>query len=80
MITQELRPKEQKLIQHCNQLIPGGYIDVARHPTRSKTDFKVTDTNYSAIKRSGRSNPHLQNKSQAYQKLILKLLIQIIQQ
>ncbi|MBW2365658.1 MAG: tyrosine-type recombinase/integrase [Deltaproteobacteria bacterium] len=74
MITQELRPKEQKLIQHCNQLIPGGYIDVARHPTRSKTDFKVTDTNYSAIKRSGRSNPHLQNKSQAYLKHVLKRL------
>lgn len=74
MITQELPPKEQILIQHCNQLIPGGYFDAANQSIRPRTDIKDDHTHHLATKTSRRIDSRLQNQSQAYLRHVLKKL------
>lgn len=74
MTAQELPSKEQILIHHCNQLIPGGYFDVASQSIRPKINIKADYTDHLATKASRRIDPRLQNQSQACLRHFLKKL------
>jgi integrase/recombinase XerD len=66
MIAQQSHPKQQTLIHHCNQLIPGGYVDVASSSIKPKKDIKAADVCYRATKTSDYTHTQTHRISRAY--------------
>ncbi|MCJ7774037.1 MAG: tyrosine-type recombinase/integrase [Desulfobacterales bacterium] len=74
MTPQELRSKEQIIIQHCNQLIPGGHFDVVNDYISLKTDVQVQDTSHLKTDNSVNLNLSPQSESKKYLVQVLKKL------